>query len=281
MINKVVSKKVIVPILVIGLISPITSAHAGSGSVSTSEYFSPNTVYWQLGNDTSGDVIRVKMNGKYSSSRISEIQSIWELYGKSVGMNFQDAYYDDDGYLDGSSYVSTNYPDPKFDWEDDNDDNVDEEVEVVTETPEDLDSSTNYYFKVDYWYDESSGTGKVYGTTHTSAESYTGEWNTADYETIKYMEYDLAKRETLPSASKSSKQKSSENISKQKNDKVDFMSFKKHKEGFQSLVKKRDGEKIEMLITPIKSKLEDYVRYNKKLINQLEDEKKCCNHHHI
>ena len=84
----------------------------------------------------------------------------------------------------------SNFPNPKFDWDDDNNDRLDEESEVVSVNKEFPKTNTTYYFDT-YYKRSKSGTGKLYETPAISKKScWWCEYNTVQYDSNQTLWYD-------------------------------------------------------------------------------------------
>lgn len=263
-------KKVGASIVAVSLVASISPAFAKSGTQSTSAAFSPNSTKWTLANDPTNDRLTVTMSGSFTQNRIDIVKS--DPYD-AIGMDFNDQ---SKTQLDGA-LAASNYPNPKFDYEDDNllGDGADEEVEVVTQDEGSLKAGTSYYFNVVYNHKVQKGTGKVLGSTHASDQSLTGEYNTKMTEAIQYMAYalDYAEKASLTKVNQAVSIEESENIEKESKLRKKVLEQEKNNKGFTVTKLEKPNKKIEIEVSPDKENLGDYVDYNKKLAKELLKDK--------
>lgn len=111
----------------------------------------------------------------WSSSQVTYMQD-------NMTKNLPTFDFRDDGksYLDSGGGASTDLPDPKFDFEDDNNDGKVDEIEVVSRGKEDIVALADYQFYASW---SKSGTANAYMIAYSSM-SAKPIWIGGDYNTI-------------------------------------------------------------------------------------------------
>jgi hypothetical protein len=125
------------------------------------------------------DAVRVLVKDMYySKSDLTNFSKYWNGYGLGIDVK------DTNNQLTASPHlIATNYPNPKYDAEDDNFiDGKCEEAEVTCTTPSYMVADKPY--SVTFEYSETTFTGTSYSgvfsiTSHVSLKSPTGEYNTS------------------------------------------------------------------------------------------------------
>jgi hypothetical protein len=195
-------KKFILPfIIVLSIAVPtVVSAYGYSSSWSSSGgSYSPYKGYANTASssDSYGDYITAKAYGiYYSSSAITAIKNYYynNTYYHGIDITALDDTASDIG---ATGWYSTNYPNPKFDSDDDGANGPDEETEIVTLSPTNMTTGTSYYFyskfkestTCTYCNPGRSETGYIAITAHESNKSWTGEYNTQYFDELTRVYY--------------------------------------------------------------------------------------------
>ncbi|MGR3765972.1 hypothetical protein [Rossellomorea sp. NS-SX7] len=195
-------KKRMLSLVVTGLLAMACFTGQASAKIVSGSWYSPagsyapnsGNYYTNSYNTYSGscvDQVDLRMhNIKYNSSEVTAIKNYYNNSSYYHGLDATDM----SGNLDTStSSMSTNYPNPKFDTDDDGGDGNDEEAEFVSLSPTSINTSTSYYFYVDWNNRGGSVTcardGYIELNAHESSKSFYGEYNTqwhAPLGTINY-----------------------------------------------------------------------------------------------
>ncbi|WP_380023781.1 hypothetical protein [Effusibacillus consociatus] len=121
-------------------------------------------------------------NLKFTQERIDRIKQAY-VDGRYPGLDVKDTARAN-GQLNGS-YQTSNYPNAKYDYEDDNEDGLIDELEMVSTDPRTMQANYDYYFWTTFDHQKQSGTGQLEGSSHASTKnSFTGEYNTWAYEDL-------------------------------------------------------------------------------------------------
>lgn len=125
---------------------------------------------------------------KYSSSAVARIQELaLSALHLFPGLDVTDM----SGNLTYDGWYSTNYPNPKFDTDDDEPNGSSEETEITCQSPTLINTTTNYYFNVgfkEYGYAGSSYSGTINITAHESYPQLT-EYQTYYFDTLDTIPY--------------------------------------------------------------------------------------------
>ncbi len=240
-------------------------ALAITGSIaSTSEVFSPNTGTWEYINNTVTDVIKVNLkNLQYSSSRMA---SIWTLYDTSAaypGVDVKDTARSK-GQLEGY-LVGSNYPNAYYDFDDDNGDGLDDEIEVVSRSPNLMKANYSYWFNSGFTHEKSSGTGQLLASAQHSIWNFIfQEYDVFDWEALKYINYDISTPVAFNNTNQAyASEKSNPDEVKKK------MFSEKNSKGYSVVAVEENNAKVEIMVEPDKDNLDNYVLYNKKIAQDL------------
>jgi len=196
-------KKVVLPLIFLLSFAPvITSAYSSSWSSSSGSY-SPykGSVTTVNSEDSYNDYVTTNVTGIYYSS--SAINSIKNYYYNNNYYHGIDATALDDTSSDigATGWYSTNYPNPKFDTDDDGGNGPDEETEIVTLSPTSMVAGKSYYYKVKfkesrtctYCASTRQESGYIAITAHESAKSFYGEYNTKYFDELTRVYYKTPK----------------------------------------------------------------------------------------
>ncbi|MFS1519497.1 hypothetical protein V1503_24020 [Bacillus sp. SCS-151] len=124
----------------LGLTLFSTSAFAWSNS-NNNDYWFPYTGSFSVSKDISSTTIPTidaDLNFKFNTSQANLIHANISYYPTF------DVRDDSKGAFDGN-FITTNLPDPKYDYEDDNDDGFDDELEVIVKSQWDVEANKSYY----------------------------------------------------------------------------------------------------------------------------------------
>ncbi|SHH70492.1 hypothetical protein [Clostridium grantii] len=122
---------------------------------------------------------------RYDDTTISSIMSYYNNNSYYPGIDITDM----SDKLTYNGYYSTNYPNPKFDTDDDDWDGKWEETEITVLSPSSIKTSTDYYFDVHFReYSQGTYTGTINITASESIKQFT-EYNTKLFNTLKQMSY--------------------------------------------------------------------------------------------
>lgn len=250
------------------LTSSIT-AFAQSGNIkSTSWFFSPSSGTWTYTSDST----HVDLNLDDLSYKKSSIDEIKERYVDGLYPGFDIKDVDRDKSQLDSAFGSTNLPNPKYDHEDDNGDGYDDEVEVVSREPKDMKSTKDYYFHVSFKKKEKSGTGQLQASSHASLRSFsTGEYQTWEYEDLKWQKYDLSKKVSLSAKTKVDKQEQDQKhkINEIEDNQELLFSEEHSKKGYNLSAIEKINKKVKVYISPDKENLKSYVKENKEIAERI------------
>jgi hypothetical protein len=195
MIKKIIKTTIPTLALVLGL---STSAFADWGPADSWSSWAPysGSAYTYTSGTTGGctnDTIKVRASSiKYDSTAVSAIKSLYSSEGWYPGLDVTTLNYGD--HMD-ASYITSNYPNPKYDTDNDDGDaaNNAEESEVTSMSPGSMSTSTSYYYYVDFDFNYSGatydihcgGSGTIEITAHESDEVWwSSEMQTADYDVL-------------------------------------------------------------------------------------------------
>lgn len=188
---------------------------------------------------------------RYSDTKITKIRQKY-IDNVAIGLDQHDKNKD---HLAPNASRSTNYPNPYYDREDDDEDGYDDESEVGCGAPSSLSSTTNYYFWQDWWKFTSTGTGTL--TSNAIASVMGSEWETYAYTILPSHTYDCSKMGVDGAATDSV-------VATGVNEQASFKVTKKSSYYKVKHFPKFEDPKV----------LDNYVENNKKVIEELSKESK-------
>ncbi|EJL45727.1 hypothetical protein PMI08_01612 [Brevibacillus sp. CF112] len=115
-----------------------SSTWSDNGSYEKTIWWKPYSGTFNVTKDSSYPKITARIDFKYSANQKSEMMRYISYYPT---YDFRD---ESKNGFDGS-FISTNFPDPKYDYEDDNGDGKDDELEAVSRDQWSISANTNYY----------------------------------------------------------------------------------------------------------------------------------------
>lgn len=192
-------KKAILPLAFLLAIVPTIASAYSSSWTSASGSYSPykgnvNTV---ASSDSINDYITTYVDSMYYNS--SAITAIKNYYNNNNYYHGIDVTALDDTSTDigATGWYSTNYPNPKFDSDDDGGNGPDEETEIVSLSPLSMVAGTKYYFSVKfkesrtctYCASTRSESGYIAVTAHESSGPVLGEYNTKYFDELTTVYY--------------------------------------------------------------------------------------------
>jgi len=159
----------------------------------TADPYSPNSgnFYTNSRAGSCNDYVDLRMhNIKYNSSEVTTVHNNYNNKNWYPGLDATDL----NGNLSTTtSSMATNYPNPKFDTDNDDGVNGSEESEFVSLSPLSISTSSTYYFYVDWvnvgsFYTCATGSGTIELNAHESTP-FLSEYNTADYDKLGTVRY--------------------------------------------------------------------------------------------
>jgi hypothetical protein len=244
---------------------------AATGSIdSTTKHYSPNTGKYTYSNNTSTKTIIVQVKDLvFDSTRINKIHNEGidiGSYKRYPGLDFRDTQASN-AALNGVNYQS-NYPNPKYDLEDDSwsGDGANEEIEVVSLSPLEMKANFNYYFIGTYKHVKSTGNGAIYASAHKSKAGFS-DYNTVEEEKLKYIDYNLVNPDLNAINFTETNKAFAESDNNRSNKKVKEINV--DNKGMSIQLKENNG-KIKATVLPNEKDLNKYIQYNNDLINNLD-----------
>lgn len=140
---------------------------------------------------TGQELIEVRTyNIRYDTSAESSINNYYQTENAYPGMDITDNYDN----LDYSGYWASNYPDDKFDTDNDDGSPQVEETEVTSLDPYAIEPGIDYYFYVNFNnggpYRNGGGDGTLQVTAHESVpDPFNVEYNTTAYDPLEVLSY--------------------------------------------------------------------------------------------